>query len=63
MEQFTIVGEDLWTRMERAVERVNEGLRKTVRILEEAAEVTVDGLEVRRTVCTRGFFQTAGDIL
>jgi hypothetical protein len=36
MEEFTIVGEELWARMERAVEKVNERLRKTVRILEDA---------------------------
>jgi len=36
MVEFTITGEELWTRMERAVEKVNERLRKTVRILEEA---------------------------
>ena len=34
--EFTIVGEELWDRMERAVEKVNERLRKTVRILEDA---------------------------
>jgi hypothetical protein len=36
MNEFTITGEELWNRMERAVERVNERLRKTVRILEDA---------------------------
>jgi hypothetical protein len=36
MEKFKIFGEELWTRMERAVEKVNERLRKTVRILEDA---------------------------
>lgn len=36
MVEFTITGEELWTRMERAVEKVNERLRKTVHILEEA---------------------------
>ena len=36
MVEFTIVGEELWARMERAVEKVNQRLRKTVRILEEA---------------------------
>jgi hypothetical protein len=36
MKEFTITGEELWNRMERAVERVNERLRKTVRILEDA---------------------------
>lgn len=33
---FTLTGEALWTRMERAVERVNDRLRRTVAILEEA---------------------------
>jgi hypothetical protein len=36
MVEFTITGEELWNRMERAVEKVNELLRKTVRILEDA---------------------------
>ena len=36
MIEFTITGDDLWERMERAVEKVNERLRKTVRILEKA---------------------------
>ena len=36
MIEFTITGEELWSRMERAVEKVNERLRKTVRILEDA---------------------------
>jgi hypothetical protein len=36
MVEFTIVGEELWNRMERAVEKVNERLRKTVGILEAA---------------------------
>ena len=36
MVEFRIVGEELWDRMERAVEKVNERLRKTVRILEDA---------------------------
>lgn len=36
MIKFTITGEELWARMERAVEKVNERLRKTVRILEAA---------------------------
>ena len=34
MVEFTITGEKLWVRMERAVEKVNERLRKTVGILE-----------------------------
>ena len=36
MVDFTITGEELWTRMERTVEKVNARLRKTVRILENA---------------------------
>ena len=36
MVEFTITGDELWARMERAVEKVNERLRKTVRILEDA---------------------------
>ena len=36
MVEFTIVGDELWARMERAVEKVNERLLKTVRILEDA---------------------------
>ncbi len=36
MVEFTITGEELWDRMERAVEKVNERLRKTVGILEAA---------------------------
>ena len=36
MVEFTITGDELWARMERAVEKVNERLRKTVRSLEDA---------------------------
>lgn len=36
MVEFTITGEELWDRMERAVENVNARLRKTVGILEAA---------------------------
>jgi hypothetical protein len=36
MVEFSITGEELWKRMERAVEKVNERLRKTVGILEAA---------------------------
>jgi len=36
MVEFTITGDELWNRMERAVEKVNERLRKTVGILEAA---------------------------
>jgi hypothetical protein len=35
--EFRVSGEALWSRMERAVERVNERLRRTVTILEQAA--------------------------
>lgn len=35
MVEFTVTGEELWSKMERAVERVNERLRATVRIVEE----------------------------
>ena len=35
MIEFRYTGEELWNRMERAVERVNERLRKTVAILED----------------------------
>lgn len=34
--EFNVIGEALWSRMERAVERVNDRLRRTVVILEEA---------------------------
>lgn len=36
MVEFTITGDELYARMERAVERVTERLRATVRILEDA---------------------------
>ncbi len=36
MIEFRITGDALWARMERAVLRVDERLRKTVRILEDA---------------------------
>jgi len=36
MVEFAITGEELWDRMERAVENVNQRLRTTVRILEAA---------------------------
>ena len=36
MVEFTIVDDELWSRMERAVEKVNERLRRTVKILEDA---------------------------
>jgi hypothetical protein len=36
MNEFVITGDELWDRMERAVERVNERLRQVVRILENA---------------------------
>jgi hypothetical protein len=34
--EFRVTGEELWARMERAVERVNDRLRRTVAILEKA---------------------------
>ena len=34
--EFNVTGEALWKRMERAVERVNERLRRTVGILEKS---------------------------
>jgi len=45
-------GEELWNRMERAVEKVNERLRKTVRILEDAKVpyAVIDGHAVRAWV-------------
>jgi hypothetical protein len=36
MIEFKYSGEELWNRMERAVEKVNERLRRTVDILEKA---------------------------
>jgi hypothetical protein len=36
MIKFRYSGDELYARMERAVERVNERLRKSVRILENA---------------------------
>ena len=33
---FHVTGETLWNRMERAVERVNDRLRRTVTILENS---------------------------
>ena len=36
MIEFRYTGDALWTRMERAVERVTERLRKTVQVLEKA---------------------------
>jgi len=52
MVEFTITGEELWARMERAVEKVNDRLRKTVRILEEAnvAYAVIGGHAVRAWV-------------
>lgn len=34
MVDFTITGDALWQRMDRAVEKVNERVRRTVEILE-----------------------------
>lgn len=36
MIEFKYTGDELYSRMERAVEKVNERLRKTVRIIEDA---------------------------
>lgn len=36
MVEFKVTGDALWARMERAVQRIDERLRKTVRILEDA---------------------------
>lgn len=36
MTKFQVTGDALWARMERAVQRIDERLRKTVRILESA---------------------------
>lgn len=36
MIEFAITGDELWHRMERAVEKVNERLRKAVKILDKA---------------------------
>lgn len=52
MTEFVYTGEALWDRMERAVERVNDRLRKTVRILEGAnvPYAVVEGHAVRAWV-------------
>lgn len=52
MIEFRYTGEELWARMERAVERVNERLRKTVRVLEETGVpyAVVGGYAVRAWV-------------
>lgn len=52
MTEFTITGRELWARMERAVEKVNERLRKTVRILEGARipYAVIDGHAIRAWV-------------
>jgi hypothetical protein len=52
MVEFTITGEALWARMERAVEKVNARLRKTVQILETAkiSYAVVGGHAVRAWV-------------
>lgn len=54
MVEFRYKGEVLWQRMERAVERVNERLRKTVSVLEhpeasarDAVHVTLVGQMIR----------------
>ena len=52
MIEFKYTGDELYARMERAVERVNERLRKTVRILESAniPYAVVGGYAVRAWV-------------
>ena len=52
MAEFTITGEELWARMARAVEKVNERLRKTVGVLENAQVpyVVIGGHAVRAWV-------------
>jgi hypothetical protein len=52
MVEFTITGEELWARMERAVEKVNERLRKVVGILEASgiSYAVVGGHAVRAWV-------------
>lgn len=66
MVEFAITGEALWNRMERAVERVNERLRKTVHIL-EAAKIPyaiVGGHAVRAWVAQvdEGALRTTKDV-
>ena len=45
MTKFQVTGDALWARMERAVQRVDERLRKTVRslVLEEGKPFSEDG--------------------
>ncbi len=52
MIEFRYTGEELWARMERAVERVNQRLKTTVRILEDARipYAVVGGYAVRAWV-------------
>lgn len=52
MIEFKYTGDELYARMERAVERVNERLRKTVRVLESAniEYAVVGGYAVRAWV-------------
>jgi hypothetical protein len=49
MIEFRYTGEELWSRMQRAVERVDQRLRKTVQILESAGipYAVVGGYAVR----------------
>ena len=58
MMEFRYSGEELWNRMERAVERVNERLRKTVQILEDAKvpSAIVGGQAVRASKNTVHLF-------
>ncbi|NOY28934.1 MAG: nucleotidyltransferase family protein [Planctomycetes bacterium] len=66
MIEFRYTGDALWARMERAVERVNERLRKTVRILEEAKipYAVVGGHAVRAWVAQvdEGAVRTTRDV-
>jgi hypothetical protein len=66
MVEFKITGEALWERMERAVEKVNERLRKTVQILENAKipYAIVGGHAVRAWVAQvdEGALRTTKDV-
>lgn len=66
MVEFLITGEALWERMERAVEKVNERLRKTVSILESAKipYAIVGGHAVRAWVAQvdEGALRTTKDV-
>jgi hypothetical protein len=66
MVEFKITGEALWERMERAVEKVNERLRRTVQILEDARipYAIVGGHAVRAWVAQvdEGALRTTKDV-